>query len=148
MSEVLKYETLFITTARTTRDEIHVKSKVAYAGGRIIGYADNNMTANRIQCFMLSSILSKNKDTLSLIPVKKMTSEYLTKLTKQVIASVKNAGYKIVSIISDTNIVNRKMFMELGGSDILKPFIINPINDEKIFVLFDSVHLLKCVRNN
>ena len=56
MSEVLKYETLFITTARTTRDEIHVKSKVAYAGGRIIGYADgltdgNNITVTRTEDF-------------------------------------------------------------------------------------------------
>ena len=68
-------------------------------------------SANRIQCFMLSSILSNNRDVVSLVPVQQMTSSYLCDLTKQVITNVTNAGYTVISIISDNNVVNRKMFM-------------------------------------
>ena len=52
-------------------------------------------------------------------------------------------------MISDNNVVNRKMFMELSGTGRLVPYIQNPINvDEIIYILFDTVHLLKCIRNN
>ena len=106
-------------------------------------------SANRIQCFMLSSILSNNRDVVSLVPVQQMISSYLCDLTKQVITNVTNAGYTVISIISDNNVVNRKMFMSLSGSDHLMPYIINPVNNiDKIFILFDSMHKLKCIRNN
>ena len=77
-----------------------------------------------------------------------MNSEQLCQMIKQVIANVTEADYKIVSIISDHNVINRKSFILLGGSDTLKHFIINPLNNEKIFLLFDTVHLLKCICNN
>ena len=108
-------------------------------------------SANRIQCVMLSSILSKNRDVVSLVPVQQMTSSYLCDLTKQVITNVTNAGYSytVIFITSDNNVVNRKMFRSLSGSDHLMPYIINPVNNiDKIFILFDSVHILKCIRNN
>ena len=105
-------------------------------------------SANIIQCFMLSSILSNNRDMVSLVPVQQMTSSYLCDLTKQVITNVTNSGYTVISIISDSNVVNRKMFMSLSGSDHLMPYITNPVNNiDKIFILLDSVHILKCIRN-
>ena len=70
-------------------------------------------------------------------------------MTQEVIQNVTRAGYRIVSVISDNNVVNRKMFMELSGTGRLVPYIQNPINvDERIYILFDTVHLLKCIRNN
>ena len=64
-----------------------------------------------------------------------MTSSYLCDLTKQVITNVTNAGYTVISIISDNNVVNRKMFMSLS-------YIINPVNNiDTIFISFDSVHI-------
>ena len=106
-------------------------------------------SANRIECFMSSSILSNNRDVVSLVPVQQMTSSYLCDLTKQVITNVTNAGYTVISIISDNNVVNRKMFMSLSGSDNLVPYIINSVNNiDKILLLFDSVHILKCIRDN
>ena len=70
-------------------------------------------------------------------------------MTKEVIRNVTLAGYRIVCILSDNNVVNRKMFMKLSGTDHLVSFIMNPIHiTQKIFLMFDTVHLLKCVRNN
>ena len=75
---------------------------------------------------MLSSIFSDNRDVVSLVPVQQMTSKYLCDLTRQVIINVTKAGYTIVSIISDNNVVNRKM--SLSDYDHLVPYIINPVN--------------------
>ena len=67
----------------------------------------------------------------------------------QVFTNVTNAGFRIVSIISDNNVVNRKSFMIISGSDTLRPYIMNPVKpSQNIFRLFDTVHLLKCVRND
>ena len=133
-------------------DEVHITSKLVYHSGKVIGSADNTdqpKPANRLQCFMLSSIMSPNRDVVCLVPVQRMTSEYLTQLIKDVIRIVTGAGYTIVSILSDNNVVNRKSFISLGGSDNLVPYMINPVNNvDKIYFLFDSVHLLKSVRNN
>ena len=98
---------------------------------------------------MISSIKSKNKDVISLTPVQNMVAADLHQLILQVINNVTKAGFRIISLISDNNIINRNSFKLLSGTDVLKPYIINPVNKEDtIYILFDTVHLLKCVRNN
>ena len=52
-------------------------------------------------------------------------------MTQEVIQNLIRAGYRIVSVISDYNVVNRKMFMELSATDHLMPYIQNPINIDK-----------------
>ena len=132
-------------------DEIHIKSKVVYDNGKVRGYAENKSLkeANGMQCFMLSSLFSDNRDVVSIVPVLQMNAEYLCDLLKQVIINVSTAGYRIIAVISDNNVVNRNSFKKLADSDSLVPFIYNPVHrDQKIFILFDSVHILKCIRNN
>ena len=75
--------------------EIHIKPKVSYQGRKMTGTADihSEAAANRIQAFMVSSVLSKNKDVVSLIPVSKMTADYLTELIKTVIVNLTKAGF-------------------------------------------------------
>ena len=36
----------------------------------------------------------------------------------------------------------------LSKFDTLQPYFLNPVNNTKIYILFDSVHILKCIRNN
>ena len=70
-------------------------------------------------------------------------------MTFDVIHNVTKAGFTGVHIISDSNIVNRKMCLLLSGADHLVPYFINPYKtSNKTFMLFDTVHILKCVRNN
>ena len=69
-------------------------------------------------------------------------------MTKEMVKIVSICGYRIICIFSDNNVVNQKMFMNLSGTNCLVPHINNLINpDHKIDLLFDTVHLLKCIRN-
>ena len=88
-------------------DEIHVKPKVSYQSGQLYGNASNRdqKQANRIQVFMISSVLSSNKDVVSLVPVQKMTAQDLCSMTQEVIKTVTAAGYNIVAILSDNNVL-------------------------------------------
>ena len=50
--------------------------------------------------------------------------------------------HTVISIISDNNVVNRKMFMSLSGSDHLMPYIMNPVNNiDKNFFLIVCIYL-------
>ena len=91
-------------------DEIYIKSKLSYQSGKLIRTAGNynQKPATRIQCFIISSVLSNNKDVVSLIPVENMKSQDLCQMTLDVMHNVTKAGFTIVSIISDNNIVSRK----------------------------------------
>lgn len=132
-------------------DEIHVKPRLGYRGEKLIGQASNDPDnlANSIQCFMLSSIMSDTKIVVGMLPVKNMDSEFLLNSTKSIIENCSKAGFEIISIISDNNRINRKMFTMLTLGSESKLFITNPIDQEKqIFLLFDTVHLLKSIRNN
>ena len=78
-----------------------------------------------------------------------MTAQDLRSMTQEVIKTVTAAGYNIVAILSDNNVINRKMFMELSDTKTLVPFILNPVNKiDRIHLLFNTVHLLKYIRNN
>ena len=78
-----------------------------------------------------------------------MVSADLHQLILQMINNVTKAGFRIISLISDNNIINRNSFKLLSGTDVLKPYIINPVNrEDTIYIIFDSVHLFKCVQNN
>lgn len=131
-------------------DEIYIKSSLDYKNGKIDGTCCNDETsvASTIQTFMISSIFSKNKDVVGLYPVNHLKAELLLKLLKIVIKILTDTGYQIVTVISDNNSVNRNCFEQLCGGSI-KSSIPNPFNSNwKIFILFDTVHILKCIRNN
>ena len=99
----------------------------------------NNITkqAHRIHTFMLSSVLSSNKDVVALIPVPKMTNQDLYQMTKEVVKNVSICGYRIICILSDNNVVNAKMFMNLSGTNCLVPPMNTPINPvHNIYLLF------------
>ena len=82
---------------------------------------------------MVSSVLSKNKDVVSLIHVSKMTAEYLTELIKTVIMNFTKAVFFFVfSVLSDNNVVNRKALISLFGLSTLQPFVYNPVNNAKV----------------
>lgn len=133
-------------------DEIYVKPSVSFKGGKIEGLCESDCKsgASTIQAFMITSIFSKNKDVVGLFPVKSLTAEALLVLCNQVLRVLTEAGYEVVTLISDNNRVNRKMFETMCGGELKYSFK-NPFNvrtDAEIFILFDTVHLFKCIRNN
>ena len=82
--------------------------------------------------------------------VSKMPAEYLTEQIKTVIVNRTKADFIVFSVLSDNNVVNQKAFISLSGLPTLQPFLYNPVNNTKVYVLFYKVHvlMLKCIRNN
>lgn len=99
-----------------------------------------------LQFFMITSVLSNNKDVIGLLPVRNLTADYLYAIINIIISQITNVGYEILCLISEDK-VNRKAFALLCGSTIQNT-IINSINGKPMFILFDTVHLFKSIPNN
>jgi hypothetical protein len=132
-------------------DEIHVLPSLSYKGGSFSGTALNsvNEQAHTVQAFMISSVFGSAKEIVALFPVKCLVAEDLVDMIKKVITTVQECGFIIVNIVSDNNQVNAKAFASLCGDRPIEDGIINPMfPNMKIFIMYDTVHIVKCVRNN
>lgn len=130
-------------------DEISVRPQISYASSTIQGMSLNKNLepAKSVQPF-ISSIHSKNKDITGLFPVKDLTADELYQLPKKILKVVEECGFSVVSVIAVNIRINRNMFATICGGELMS-HITNPnIPPKKIFFLFDSVHILKCIRNN
>ena len=103
-------------------------------------------------CFMISSLLSSNKDVVTLIPAKNLTVENLCNILKSLLKRLLEAQYNVISIISNGNRINRKLLTLFAGCSTmaeLPSWVVTLFNNQQhIFLLFNSVHILKCIRNN
>lgn len=68
---------------------------------------------------------------------------------KEVLMSLESAGLHVVAVVTDNNAINWKMmslFSEQNEPGIVFPLPANP--QQPLFHVVDTVHLLKCIRNN
>lgn len=131
-------------------DEIHLKAQMDYKGGNIVGAAFNSTeAATSAFVFMISSILSKFKDVVHILPVKSMTAETLHDILKKVIVGLEEIGFLVICVITDNNAINGKALSLFANPPKLSIVYPHPVDCKRpLFFLFDSVHLLKCIRNN
>ena len=124
-------------------DEVYVKPALMYHGGTIFGKAVNEPSklANTVLSFFIVTLFGGPRFLLRMLQVGALDSTFLFEETQNVIDSVKNAGGRVISIISDNNRVNQACFKCF---DQVKPWL----TKEGIYLLFDFVHILKSIRNN
>ena len=96
---------------------------------------------------MVSSILSKNKEVVAIVPVKNLNAESLKKMIVDVLKLLHKTGFMVLTIMADNNRINRNAFTTLYNGT-LQPMIHNPVSGRPLFFLFDTIHLMKCIRNN
>lgn len=97
---------------------------------------------------MLNSISSKYKDVVHILPIKKITADKLFETLLKIITGLEKIGFKIVVIVSDNNSINRKA-ISLFNNPLSNYVYPHPCDRNRpLFFCIDSVHLIKCVRNN
>jgi len=149
-------------------DEIHIKEQFDYKGGEIRGCAENALEgsvvneksratvtapsvvpAKTVQSYLIASAFGHFKEIVALHPVKNASSDDLKEITQKVIRIVHQCGFHIIVIVSDNNKVNGSFFKLLNPSYDTTYFLyLNDSLPYKTFLMFDSVHLGKCIRNN
>nr|CAH7764584.1 unnamed protein product [Callosobruchus chinensis] len=132
-------------------DEVHIEPFVDYKGGNIVGTACNNHNelATTAYAFMINSVFSSFKEVVHISPISKIDYKILHSFLDKVIKGLEEIGYRLFCIISDNNAINGKAVSQFSDNKQLSIVYPHPFDRTRpLFFLFDSVHLLKCIRNN
>ena len=126
-------------------DEVYVKPSLRYQGGEVFGRAENNpdQLANTILAVMVKCLFGGPKVILKMIPISKLSSDFLYQTVSGVIDSIKSSHGEVVAVITDNNRTNQAFFKRFETEDS-KPWK----SVDGIYLLFDYVHLIKSLRNN
>jgi len=101
--------------------------------------------ATEVLVFMISGIRTTYKIPLSFyFSTSNTTSEMLETLVKENIFEMNRLGYRVRICVCDMSFTNQGLYRKLG-IDNTKPFIKLPY---KIYMVHDTPHLIKLVRNN
>ena len=130
-------------------DEVKIRPTVAFSSGVLNGFAKNNpdLKATSMLCVMLKCLHGGPSIMVSATPVAKLTAAYQFSVVQEVAAQVEKCGGIVIGSITDNHKINQqycKLFHRISDSKAQHPL------DSKRpwFLLYDTVHLLKCIRNN
>ena len=130
-------------------DEVNIRPSVSFSGGFLSGMAknDENSKATSMLCVMMKCLHAGPSLMVAVTPVHKLTGLYQFQVVLDVAAAVEEAGGVVVGSITDNHKINQhycKQFTQLSDCTAVHPF-----NEDRVwFLLYDTVHLLKCIRNN
>lgn len=140
-------------------DEVEIKPNKTYVrhADKLIGNVDmtsivelknQEKLANKLLTFAINGLANSFCIIVGYFQVNKMTAEELSKLTLHVKEEVERIGFVVVGAVADNASTNTKMFKIINPDRILSHEIALP-NDSKwkLFLSFDSSHIIKNVRN-
>lgn len=131
-------------------DEIHIKPYMDFSGGKILGsaYSSEN-TATSAHVFMIQSLRSTFKEVVHILPVCTIKAESLFNFIHRVVIGLHDIGFNVICVVSDNNAINRKAMSFFSSPPKLSIVYPHPCNrSSPLFFSFDTVHLLKSIRNN
>ena len=132
-------------------DEVQIRPTVAFSGGILSGMAQNNpdSRATHMLAVMSKSLHKGPSLMISITPVHKLKADFQKVVVTEAAAVVERSGGRVVGSITDNHKVNQhycKLFEHPGGCSAIAT---HPLDNRRVwFLLFDTVHLLKCIRNN
>lgn len=111
--------------------------------------SDNPNLATSASVFIITSVNSQFKEVIHITPVSKVDYELLHFYIRTLIVKLEEIGYRIFCVVSDNNSINSKAMNNFSPHKKLSIVYPHPVDKFRpLFFLFDSVHLLKCIRNN
>ncbi len=130
-------------------DEVFNAESIQYTYGTFFGFENAETPTKRLLCVMLKSIAGPYRDVIAMSPMTVTSAEIVCKVWKNVVKHATEIGFDVCATTLDNHRSNMKMYQKLLCNGELKSSIPHPlIESKKIFLLFDSTHLLKCVYNN
>ena len=129
-------------------DEVYSSKRVEYSSGTFYGYENQNVTKTLL-CFMIKSVGGKYMDMACMSPIDRLDSDVLLAMWDNVLKEITLIGFEVVVNTLDGHSSNRKFYVEKLSNDDLRVCIPHPyIKGAYIYLLFDSVHVFKCIYNN
>ena len=134
-------------------DEVKIRPTVAYAGGALSGMAANNpeLKATAMLGVLMKCLHGGPSLMISVTPVCNLTAEFQYDVVLRNATVIEKCGGTVVGSITDNHKINQRYSRSFNRiENEMDPCqAIHPLDESRIwFLLFDPVHLLKCIRNN
>ena len=98
---------------------------------------------------MIKSLGGKYRDVVAMVPVVSLKATDMDEIYMKVLKGITEIGFSPAASSVDGHRVNKKFYKDLcdDGNEV-KSFIENPFKpEEKVFLLYDTVHIFKCIYN-
>ena len=132
-------------------DEVKIRPTVSFSGGVISGMAKNNedCRATSMLCIMMKALHKGPSVMISVTPVHRLDASYQFSVVREAAIQVEKAGGRVIGSITDNHKVNQQYCTLFAGFDQSTGKAEHPLNSDRVwFLLYDTVHILKCIRNN
>ena len=132
-------------------DEIYLQKDTEYNGGRMIGAdADGNMFKG-VAMFMINSLKDSIPFVVKAMPELTLSGKWIAKHIEEVL-TLHQCGFHVRAAICDdhsTNVAAFNLLLKKYGIKDSPDAIKHPSRENgKIYLFYDSVHLVKNIRNN
>ncbi|GAB0100098.1 hypothetical protein DMENIID0001_160820 [Sergentomyia squamirostris] len=131
-------------------DEIHAKEGYNFKGLNVSEATQSNEAETTVRSFMVKSVFGSFKEIVRLYPSKECTGQDLYEKTSEILQYLQETlKLEVLAVITDNHPIHMDMFKLFAGVDDDGLSFSNPyLADRKIFLLFDTTHLYKDIRNN
>ena len=132
-------------------DEVQIRPTLAFSGGILGGMAQNNpeCRATHMLAIMMKSLHRGPSVMISVTPVHKLTAAFQFNVVREAAAAVEKAGGRVIGSITDNHRINQQFCKLFGKQGDCPATATHPLDERRVwFLVYDTVHLLKCIRNN
>ena len=133
-------------------DEVKIRPRVAFGGGILSGMAvnDPNSRATAMLGILIKCLHGGPSLMVSVTPVHSSTGAFQYDLVVKIAILVEKCGGIVQGSITDNHKVNQNYCSIFDRPSLSEPFLAtHPLDQTRVwYLLFDPVHILKCIRNN
>ena len=133
-------------------DEMYLQKEVQFQQGKVIGCDNDGNLFKGIMTFMIVGLRKSIPLVVKAVPESKIEGKWLSAQIEESIQSLHEIGFHVRAVISDNHPSNVSAFRNLlskYGCTSHEHAILHPSTQNRIsYLFFDSVHLLKNIRNN
>lgn len=132
-------------------DEMYLQKSTSYSGGSYVGADEDGNLYKGIVAFMIVGLKESIPYIIQAVPEVTFTGKWLAEKMTENMKSLIEAGFCVRGIVTDNHAANVNAFSSLVKKHNSESnlFINHPQNHGKrTFLFYDSVHLMKNIRNN
>ena len=130
-------------------DEMFLQKCEEYAAGETYGVDEDGVLYKGLVSFMIAGLKENIPYVIKSNPEIKISGEWLKAQILDCLKTLKSCGFNVRGIVSDNaspNVSSYKRLLAFHGEDPDSLYI--TFEGKRIYLFHDSVHLIKCIRNN
>jgi len=134
-------------------DEMYLQKSLQYQDGKIYGSDEDGNLFKGIMTFMIVGLRKNIPFVIKAVPESKIDGKWISSNIEESIKSLHEIGFQVRAVISDNHPSNIAAFRDLCQKFGIVTHenaisLLSKSNSTPIYLFYDSVHLLKNIRNN